>query len=405
MCVAPFLQLVFTAIIKFGLRASDHVLARLQLGERTRRLLMRGALAAALFVRNRCGFFGLLCRLFCNLQLCALAVKLLFNLDQLGIFRRDQTVALLLQTHATRLKLRDTFLGVTLFEPHELRITFDGTDGLLHVGQRRGRSTQRGFRERHRHARQLNQTHLISMFGRGDGHRIIGLSHRFGKLHRLLKRRDQARLTLSHLTRNTLRTITLERQRLLDARHFRIDFVERALRRMLRIVLRKYVLPQALKLRHERLQFRFFGEQRSLGLTEHFDRRFAHANGVVPPLRKQQRLTLQLFLFKLAITRGDFRLHFKAIHLCRQFRLNIANPRQIFLGVGQSIFGVFASLFVARHTGGFFEKYAQFFRLSLDDARNHALLDNRIGTRSETGAKEYIQNVATTHWLVVQVVA
>ena len=174
---------------------------------------------------------------------------------------------------------------------------------------------------------------------------------------------------------------------------------------MLRIVLREHVLPQALKLSDKRLQFRLFGQQCRLGFTEHLYRRLSHTNRVITTLGKQQRLALQLLPFEFAVARGYFRLHLKTIHLRGQLGLNIADPRQIFFGVRQAIFGVLTSFLVARHAGRFFQKHAQLFGLGLDDARDHALLNHRISSRPEASAKEHVKNIAPTNRLIVQVVA
>ena len=54
--------------------------------------------------------------------------------------------------------------------------------------------------------------------------------------------------------------------------------------------------------------------------------------------------------------------------------------------------------------GGFFQKAAQFLRLRLDDARNHALFNDRVSIATEAGAKEQIGHVALADLDVVDVI-
>ena len=284
----------------------------------------------------------------------------------------------MLQPHPARLKLRDALFGVDFFELRQLCFTVDGVDRLLHVSQRGCGSAQRGLCDRQRNARDFNKSFLIRMFRGRHGDRIIGLRQRLGQLHGLLLRGKQTRLPLLGFGCHARGALTLERELLLGARDLRIDFVERALRRVLRVVLGEHVLTQALKLRHQRLQLGFFREQRSFGFAEHFDSGFSRFCSLVTALCEQQRLAIEFFFFELAITRCDFGLAFEAIHLRGQLGLNVVNTRKIFFGVGETTFGVFAPLFVARHASGFFEEHAQFLGLGLDDARNHALLDYRV---------------------------
>ena len=243
------------------------------------------------------------------------------------------------------------------------------------------------------------------MFDRCNRHRIVGIRHRLGQLHRLLLRRNQTALPLLNLARHPLRTLTLERELLLGARDLGIDFVEPALSGVLRVVFAEDILPQAFKLRHQRLQIGLFRQQRGLGFTKNFHCGFALTHRLFPALREEQRLRLKLLFFQFAITRGDFRLPVQPLDLRRQFDLNIVNTRQILFGVGEPTFGLLASFFVARYARRLFQKNAQLFRLRLDDARNHALLNHSIRTRAEARPKEHIQNIATTHGLVVQVIA
>ena len=83
---------------------------------------MLGATHATLFISLRRSKLGFLRRLFSGFELRTFAVKLLINLDDLGVFWGVQAIFFLLKAHATRLKLRDAFFGIGLFQIRELRV-------------------------------------------------------------------------------------------------------------------------------------------------------------------------------------------------------------------------------------------------------------------------------------------
>ena len=56
------------------------------------------------------------------------------------------------------------------------------------------------------------------------------------------------------------------------------------------------------------------------------------------------------------------------------------------MSAAHAVFGFAAALFVFGNTGGFFYIHAQFFRLGFNQPRNHALFDNGVGARPQTGA-------------------
>ena len=66
--------------------------------------------------------------------------------------------------------------------------------------------------------------------------------------------------------------------------------------------------------------------------------------------------------------------------------------------------GLAAALAVLGDARRLFEEDAQLFGLRLDDARDHALLDDRVGARAEAGAEEDVGDVAPAHVQVVDVV-
>ncbi len=327
MRIAPLLKLTAAAVVELGLHAGNRVFTSPQLAERTRRTLMLGAALVAVFIGLSGSGFSFLCGLFSRFEFGTFAFELFVDGDQLCVFRRVQAITLLLQSHAPRLELCDTLFRVGFLQLRQLGIALDRVDRLLHIGKRRGRSPQCSFGNRQRNVRGIDDFLVFSVFRRRNGDSVIGIGYRFRQLHRLFLRSAQSRLPLLGLGGHTLRTIPFERELLLGARHFGIDFVERALRRVLRIVLGENVLPQAFELSHQRLQLGFFRQQCGFGFAEGFNGGFALANSLIAPLREQQRLALDLFFFQLTITCGNLRLPVKPLNLRRQLDLNIVNTR------------------------------------------------------------------------------
>ena len=219
---------------------------------------MFSATRAALLIRMRCRGFCFLGSLFCGFQLRALTFKLLVNLDDLGVFRRVQAIFLLLKAHATRLKLRDAFFSVGFFQIRQLRVAVNRIERLLNVRQRSRRGAQCQLGNRQRNVGNVNKTFLIGMLGGRNGDGIVGIRRSFCKLHRLLLRRNQPNLTLLNFAGDTLRMFALERELLLGARDLGVDFVERALCGVLRVVLGENVLTEPFELRHQRLHLGLF---------------------------------------------------------------------------------------------------------------------------------------------------
>ena len=403
--VEPALQLAFTTIAELGLYAADGILACPQLTELALGDIKFSAAMRTLFVSmSSCGL-GLLRRLLGSFELGALALKLLIDGNQLGVLRRIQAFALLGETKLARLQLGNAFLGGGLLELRKLGFAVDRVDRLLHIGERGGRRAQRRLCQRQRSAGGIDEFFLFYVLRGSNGDRIVRLGQRLVELPGLLLCVGKARLSLRNFLRHALRTITLERELLLDTRDFGIDLVERALRRVLRVILGENVLAQSFELRRQRLHFSFFREQRSFVLAEHAHGGLTLLDGLFAPLRKQQSLAFELFFFQLAIARGNLGLAFQALHLRGQLGLDVVHTGEVFASIAEATFGLLAPLLVARDACGLFEEHAQLFRLGLDDARDHALLDHRIGAGPEAGAKEHVENVATPHRLIVDVVA
>ena len=88
-----------------------------------------------------------------------------------------------------------------------------------------------------------------------------------------------------------------------------------------------------------------------------------------------------------------------------QLAPDVIDAEQVFAGVIEARFGFLAALAVLRHAGGLFEEHPQLFRPGIDDARDHALLDDGVGAGPEAGAEEDVGDIAPPHQAVVDEVA
>ena len=124
-----------------------------------------------------------------------------------------------------------------------------------------------------------------------------------------------------------------------------------------------------------------------------------------PANGQQLRFLLTLFRFQFFVFFGCLSLALQVSKLTFQLIPNIGQPLKVFLGTSHPVFGFAASVFVFRNPCSFFDINTQFFWLGFDQARNHALLDNRIRTRAQTGAKKDIGNVLTAALSAIQVIS
>jgi hypothetical protein len=79
---------------------------------------------------------------------------------------------------------------------------------------------------------------------------------------------------------------------------------------------------------------------------------------------------------------GYFGLLAQPLYLAFQLLAQVFDALQIGAGIGNAVFGFAAAFLVFGHAGGFFQIGTQFFRPRFDDARDHALFDHRIATRT-----------------------
>ena len=108
--------------------------------------------------------------------------------------------------------------------------------------------------------------------------------------------------------------------------------------------------------------------------------------------------------FLVAVFGRELRLRFQLGELRGKLAADVFDAGQVLARVGEPGLGLAAALLVLGHAGGFLEEHTQLVGLGLDHARNHPLLDDRVGARPEAGAEEQIVDVAAADRNVVDVV-
>jgi hypothetical protein len=92
------------------------------------------------------------------------------------------------------------------------------------------------------------------------------------------------------------------------------------------------------------------------------------------------------------------------LELRAELGLDVGHAGQVLARVLEAQLGLAAALAVLGDARGFLEEHAQLLGLRGDDARDHALLDDRVGARAEARAEEDVLHVAAAHVLAVEVV-
>ena len=98
------------------------------------------------------------------------------------------------------------------------------------------------------------------------------------------------------------------------------------------------------------------------------------------------------------------RLPFEVPQLFLHLFAQIVESLKVFTGVGDARFGLAPSLLVFGYPRRFLEVYTQVLGACLDDARDHALFDDRIAARPQAGAEKQIGDVTAATTYAVQVV-
>ncbi len=97
-------------------------------------------------------------------------------------------------------------------------------------------------------------------------------------------------------------------------------------------------------------------------------------------------------------------LHFLVAPRCGRLALQVADllldlvaqvlqALEVLARLGDPALGLAAALLVARYARGLLDERAHLFRTRLDDARDHALLDDRVAARAQSRAEEQLRDV------------
>ena len=94
----------------------------------------------------------------------------------------------------------------------------------------------------------------------------------------------------------------------------------------------------------------------------------------------------------------------QALKLTPQLFTQVGQAGEVFVGTANTVFSLAATLLVFGDACRLFDKVTQILGLGLDQFRDHALLDNRITARPETGSQENIGDITPTALGTVEVI-
>src|SRR5512146_3298958 len=99
--------------------------------------------------------------------------------------------------------------------------------------------------------------------------------------------------------------------------------------------------------------------------------------GSVAPAQVPKQLLLQLELgLQLLVAGGDLSMRPQLLELRAELQAGVGDARQVLARGAEARFRLLAPLLVLRDAGRLLEEDAQLLGLRLDDARDHALLDD-----------------------------
>src|SRR5207244_6955889 len=104
--------------------------------------------------------------------------------------------------------------------------------------------------------------------------------------------------------------------------------------------------------------------------------------------RQQLRGEAPLLLLQRLVTPRASRLALQVADLFFDLIAHVLQPLEILAGLGDARLGLLAPLLVARDTGRLLDEGTHVLALGLDDARDHALLDDGVAARAQTGAEK-----------------
>src|SRR6267143_977420 len=127
----------------------------------------------------------------------------------------------------------------------------------------------------------------------------------------------------------------------------------------------------------------------------HFERLPLALRRGVAPARMPKQVLLELqFRVVFLVARRHRGLRLELLQLRGKLDADVGDAREIVARVGEAVLGLAAAFLVLRDAGRLLEEHAQLLGLRLDDARDHPLLDDRVGPRAEAGAEEHVGDVA-----------
>src|SRR5919197_6725142 len=312
-------------------------------------------------------------------------------------FRSDALAALsqrlggALKVRAVRLLEREPALGL-----HELAAGLGEpllrcAEGLLGLGQARVLLAELLLRLRYA---------LPRSAGTGSPH-----VQRLGELRALLAPGAKLRAPLATLALESRPRVLGVPQLRLVARHFGVRRVERGLRRIHCIAGLIVRGASRFQPRLERARLRVLGFQLIRDARDF--RRVALALGAgVAPAQIPQKMLLQLQVaLQLLVACRHLRLRIELLDLEPELKPYVGNARQVLARISKPRLRLAPALLVFRYSRGLLEEHAQLSGFCLDDARDHALLDDRVGARAEARAEEHVGDVTPAHVRAVDVVA
>ena len=138
------------------------------------------------------------------------------------------------------------------------------------------------------------------------------------------------------------------------------------------------------------------GQRRLIGVLVLGDQAILDAHAFVQiPVAQGAELGARQAFFLLELLEASRRLglFFQPADLGLDLAPDIVDAIEVLACVADARFGLAPAFLVTRDAGRLFDETAQVLGLGLDDARDHALLDDRVGTRAQPGAQEQIGDV------------
>ncbi len=106
------------------------------------------------------------------------------------------------------------------------------------------------------------------------------------------------------------------------------------------------------------------------------------------PRKGEQVVVERELRLQIRVSRGDLGLLREVLELRAELGLDVPHPRQVLARVFQAQLGLAPALAIFRYARGLLEEHAQLLGLGGDDARDHALLDDRVRARAQARAEE-----------------